>query len=40
LHRKPVRTDLLLCDRSQTSAQACICYWKCDINKNKSIKNV
>jgi len=26
LHRKPVRTDLLLCDKWQTSAQACICY--------------
>ena len=25
LHRKPVRTDLLLCDRWQASAQACIC---------------
>ena len=25
LHRKPVRTDLLLCDRWQTLAQACIC---------------
>ena len=25
LHRKPVRGDLLLCDRWQTSAQACIC---------------
>ena len=25
LHRKPVRTELLLCDRWQTSAQACIC---------------
>jgi len=25
LHRKPVRTDLLLCDRWQTSAHACTC---------------
>ena len=25
LHRKPVRGDLLLCKRWQTSAQACIC---------------
>jgi len=25
LHRKPVRGDLLLCTRWQTSAQACIC---------------
>ena len=25
LYRKPVRGDLLLCDRWQTSAQACIC---------------
>jgi len=25
LHRKPVRGDLLLCIRWQTSAQACIC---------------
>ena len=25
LHRKPVRGDLLLCNRWQTSAQACIC---------------
>ena len=25
--RKPVRTDLLLCDRRQTSAQACTCYY-------------
>ena len=25
LLRKPIRTDLLLCDRWQTSAQACIC---------------
>ena len=25
LHRKPVRGDMLLCNRWQTSAQACIC---------------
>ena len=27
LLRKPVRTDLLLCDRWQTSAQACTCFY-------------
>jgi len=29
--RKPMRTDLLLCDRWQTPAQACTCYKKSDI---------
>ena len=28
-------TLLLLCDRWQTSAQACTCCYKCDINKIK-----
>jgi len=28
LLRKPMRTDMLLCDRWQTSAQACTCYYK------------
>ena len=28
LLRKPMRTDLQLCDRLQTSAQACTCFFK------------
>ena len=32
---KLVRTDLLLCDRWQTSAQVCTCCYKSDINGGK-----
>jgi len=40
LHRKPVRGDLLLCNRWQTSAQHASAAKKSDMNKKKSIKNV
>jgi len=38
LHKKTVRGDLLLCNKWQTSAQACICFQK--KARIKSIKNV
>jgi len=34
-----VRTDLLLCGRWQTSAQACICCLKKVINGTKTVQN-